>query len=394
MKISVVLHSLSYVISLCGSMVVQKVFNYFYGYNDYWLTVVLYSIFAPLNIVPFLYFAWNISLDRRIWIKFFIPAVIYALETILLSLTLNQMELGLYIIARTSYSIFNYFTYRYILHRQLNIYYYIGIGLLLLSYVFILLDYSTSGSTMGMIMFGLCLATGASTSFYNTLAEMQLTQVKENKLAYTLVNNVIFQMTAFTINLPIALPQIQPDPVMFTPSFVVLAILSALGFQVYSINKFFILNDADVNGSMIVSSLDLLRRIIINTVSYTALSEQITVLNMIGNGILVAASFSLFYSSNGKDAGARQTDTSDPSGEIELQESTDEVADCREQEIDLCQVVALDQAVGDVELGSADPTTEDLSSRREKKEEEETRRTWLRAVSTRTLHKFVSGRNI
>lgn len=301
MKLSVALHSLSYVITLCSSMVLIKVFNYFYGYNDYMFTVALYSIFAPLNFIPFLYTSWSTKLDSKIWRSFFIPAVLYSGENILLSFTLNNMELGLYIIARTSYSIFNYFSYRYILHRKLNNYYYIGVALLLLSYVFIMLDFSKHKSQTGMVMFCLCIATGGSTSIYNTLAELQLSRIKEDKMAYTLCNNVIFQMTAFCINLPIALPQIQS--MMYQPSFIVLTILAALGFQVYSTNKFFILNDPDVNGSMIISSLDLLRRIIINTVSYTALKEPITLYNMIGNGLLLVASVSLFISSNGKTAG-------------------------------------------------------------------------------------------
>lgn len=88
-------------------------------------------------------------MDPKVWPTFFLPAMIYTAETLLLAFVLNNIELGLYIIARTSYSIFNWFSYRYIVKRTLNRYYYIGIVLLALSYVFVLLDFSSTGSTLG-----------------------------------------------------------------------------------------------------------------------------------------------------------------------------------------------------------------------------------------------------
>jgi hypothetical protein len=164
------------------------------------------------------------------------------------------------------------------------------------------MDYSSQKSIFGILMFCLCLATGLSTSIYNTMAEYQLSSLKENKLQYTLLNNAIFQMTSFTINVPLAVTELNKpkfaDKFRNNHIFVILSLISAFGFQLYSTNKFFILNDPNVNGSMIVSSLDLIRRIVLNTVSYTLLNEPITTYNMTGNGLLLLASASLFYSSN------------------------------------------------------------------------------------------------
>ncbi len=306
MKAGIVWHSISYVLTLCSSVVITKIFNYYYHYHDFYLTLILYSILAPLNALPFLIVHGKRKsfMQFNVYAYFFIPALLYAFETTLLSFTLNHMELGLYVIARTSYSIFNYVSYKYIMKRQLNKWYYVGVSLLLMSYAFIMMDYSAQNSRYGMIMFLLCLGTGLTTSIYNTLAELQLSKLSpENKLEYTLLNNVIFQMTSFVVNIPIGTVNLNyGNPLLSDWDFIVLSILSAIGLQAYSINKFFILNDPDVNGSMIVSSLDLVRRIVVNTVSYTVLHEPITLYNMISNVLLLLASAFLFYSSNNNES--------------------------------------------------------------------------------------------
>lgn len=156
MKLSVFLHAFSYVVTLCGGIVIQKIFNYYYGYNDFMFTTIQYSVFAPLNLLTYLYFGWHVKLDPKVWPKFFLPAMIYTAETLLLAFVLNNIELGLYIIARTSYSIFNWFSYRYIVKRTLNRYYYIGVTLLILSYVFVMLDFSSTGSTLGEHTYHTC----------------------------------------------------------------------------------------------------------------------------------------------------------------------------------------------------------------------------------------------
>ena len=315
MKPDIVLHSASYVLAMCSGMVITKVFNYYFDYNDYMYTLIMYAIFAPFNFLPFLYVSRGVSLDYKIYLPFFIPAIIYAVETILLSFTLNHMELGLYVIARTSYSIFNYVSYKYIMKRQLNKWYYVGVSLLLMSYAFIIIDFSSEQSYHNLLMFCICLSTGMTTSICNTLAELQLSTLKEHKLQYTLLNNAIFQMTSFTVNIPLGMAELNRPKFInkfrHNSIFVLLSVITACSFQLYSTNKFFILNDPNVNGSMIVSSLDLLRRIVLNTVSYTLLNEPITAYNMTGNGLLLLASASLFYSSN-SNSGVPTTKSNHP----------------------------------------------------------------------------------
>lgn len=157
-------------------------------------------------------------------------------------------------------------------------------------------------------MFIICLATGLSTSVYNTLGELQLSSIKEDKLPYTVLNNAIFQMTAFVVNVPIGLAGIQDNSLFGQWDFVLLAALTGFGFQAYSFHKFFILNDPDVDGSMIISSLDLIRRILVNILSYTVLREEITTFNLVSNILLLFASGFLFYSSNRGQLSSSGTD--------------------------------------------------------------------------------------
>ncbi len=172
-----------------------------------------------------------------------------------------------------------------------------------MSYAFIIIDFSSEQSFHNLLMFCICLSTGMTTSICNTLAELQLSTLKEHKLQYTMLNNGIFQMTSFVINIPIGFNLLKEadlrQHLMFSkPSFIILSVAAALGFQLYSTSKFFILNDPDVNGSMIISSLDLLRMLFISITSYTLLDEAMTTFNMVGNGLLFAASIVIYMSSS------------------------------------------------------------------------------------------------
>jgi hypothetical protein len=247
----------------------------------------------------------TIQFDFNIYIYFIIPAVIYSIECIAVAFVLNNMNLALYVIARTSTSIFNYFSYRYILNRELNMYYYLGIALLCISYIFIILEFGSEQSLYGMLMFVVGLGTGLTTSLYNTIGELQLTNKKITprlKLPYTMLNNFIFQMTAITLDLPVGLALIDLAEVFrqlqTSRTFVIITIIAAIGYQINTFHKFFILNDPTINSSMVISTLDLVRRISTNIASYTLLGEHYTIYGIWGNVFLILASISLFASSN------------------------------------------------------------------------------------------------
>ena len=282
-NLSLLINSFLFVFTLSEYLICIKYINYQYNYKNAWFNILLNCIFTPFYLL-FLFKQVHREKVKTFFNKdnikyLFYPiinGVIYTVETALLFFAINNLTLSYYTLLRTGFIIFNIPFFKYLLNKKITNIYMASCFLLVVSYVLIIynyIKYNNQDNNLLILNTGIILLTCFMNSTYNNLIEYSM-----KKNIFTSVDyQIIFQITYFIL---IIIPSIyytilNPPPISALPIF--LYFLIGSGLQLYMYNKINILNTKNdyLPANILLSGLDLLRRIIQLLFSFLLFNETL-----------------------------------------------------------------------------------------------------------------------
>jgi hypothetical protein len=208
------------------------------------------------------------------------------------------MTLSYYTLLRSGFIIFNLPYFKYLLHKEITNIYLVSCLLLVISHSIIITNYLyTATNTIGveeiinntLIIYLSCFINAT----YNNLIEYSVKKYNISNIDY----QIFFQIVYFFI---IIIPSIHytiTDPPPINSLTLVLYFLIAFGLQMYMYNKIYILNNKNdiVPANILMSSLDLLRRIIQLLFSFLFFNDHFDIYVIISLIFLGISSLLLLY---------------------------------------------------------------------------------------------------
>jgi len=270
-NLSLIINSFLFVFTLSEYLICIKYINYQYDYKNAWFNISLNCVFTPF----YLLFLTKKVHRERVKIIFrkeniknlcypIFNGVIYTVETALLFYAINNLTLSYYTLLRTGFIIFNIPFFKYLLNKKITNIYLFSCLFLIISYIIVIYNYIIQNSydDNKLLIFntGIIFLTCFMNSTYNNLIEYSM-----KKNLFTSVDyQIIFQITYFIL---IIIPSIyytvlNPPPINALTIF--LYFLIGIGLQLYMYNKINILNTKNdyLPANILLSGLDLIRRII------------------------------------------------------------------------------------------------------------------------------------
>jgi len=280
MSVNILLHSLFYIGTNMFLTIGEKINDIYYQYDNYWIIMFYVYILFPMNIFIFCFkysfqdlivFAKDYNLIKRMSIY----SIINTIETILLYWALIYMPLSIYIIGRTLNAYFNVPFSLWYLNKKVSLLYYIGLFVLIGCYILLGINYNKySINTYSIIATAIVLCSGFTTSLCSNLIEKHLSEFTYDKLKVQLFCQIMNNIYGFIILLPLSIVFCVKND-LFVSALVpnIIYLFVSLSYQLCFLFKIFILGYQNYGGSQIVSSLDLIRRVLTNIVSYCVLNE-------------------------------------------------------------------------------------------------------------------------
>lgn len=290
-----VLNSLLFVATLTEYLICMKYINLEYDYKNEWFNVLLSLVFTPFYSCFFIHkFSWSkiksytTRENRHLLLYPVGTGILYTVETVTVFFALNTITLSYYTILRSGFIIFNIPWFKYLLKKPITRLYIASCASLvvaqLVSTVQYVSKYSSSGSNSSsssgsnsnnviqnaIIVMISCFLNAT----YNNLIEysMALYGAQMQNIDF----QIIFQFTYFVMAAPFAVfYTIQHTPPV-TASTMTMYFFIAFGLQLYMFNKIYILNSSKhsaIPANILLSGLDLLRRVIQLTYSFVCFKE-------------------------------------------------------------------------------------------------------------------------
>jgi drug/metabolite transporter (DMT)-like permease len=306
MNLGLLINSIFFVFTLSEYLICMKYINYEYNYKNAWFNILLSISLTPIYFA-LLYKKENREVvknyckhENRIKLLFpFITGVLYTIETVLLFYAINTMTLSYYTILRSGFILFNIPYFKYLLHKKITNIYLLGTLFLVISHSIIIANYLYNATnrigTEGegeeevkdiinntIIIYVTCFINAT----YNNLIEYSIKKYNISNIDY----QIFFQIVYFFI---IIIPSIHytiNDKPPINSLTIFIYFLIAFGLQLYMYNKIYILNNKNdvIPANILMSSLDLLRRIIQLLFSFLFFNEHFdlyVVLSLIFLGI-------------------------------------------------------------------------------------------------------------
>ena len=260
-----------------------------YDYKNEWFSVLLTLVFTPFYGCLFIRnLSWErakayFAPERRRVLKYPVfTGVLYTVETVFVFYALNTVTLSYYTILRSGFIIFNIPWFKFLLKKPVTRLYYASCAALVVSHGFAtgqyILQYDGGGGGGGgggtvvrntVIIFVSCFLNSA----YNNIIEHAM------KLHGDTMSNidfqVLFQVTFFALAAPLAvIYTVRHTPPVNVESMTMYFFI-AFGLQLYMFNKIYILNTSQtvIPANILLSGLDLIRRIIQLTYSFVCFKE-------------------------------------------------------------------------------------------------------------------------
>lgn len=295
MNFGLLLNCIFFVLTLSEYLICMKYINYEYNYKNAWFNILLSIILTPLYFV-LLFKKENrnkvidyCKRENRIKLFFpFITGVLYSIETVLVFYALSTMTLSYYTTLRSGFIFFNIPYFKYLLHKKITNIYLISCYLLVISHGIIIANYvyiATEGTfgttttttttitlheliTNTIIIYITCFLNAT----YNNIIEYSIKKYNISNIDYQIFFQIIYLF--IIIGPSIYYTVIDPPPINQSTLF--LYFLIAFGLQLYMYNKIYILNNKneELPANILMSSLDLLRRIIQLLFSFLFFNEQ------------------------------------------------------------------------------------------------------------------------
>jgi drug/metabolite transporter (DMT)-like permease len=280
-NLSLLINSFLFVFTLSEYLICIKYINYQYNYKNAWFNILLNCIFTPF----YLLFLFNEVHREKVKMFFkkdniknlFYPifnGILYTIETALIFYAINNLTLSYYTILRTGFIIFNIPFFKYLLNKKITNIYLVSCFFLVISYVLIIfnyLNYNNQDNNLLILNTVIIFLTCFINSTYNNLIEYSIKKNVFTSVEY----QIIFQITYFIL---IIIPSIyytilNPPPISILSIVIYFFICS--GLQLYMYNKINILNTKNdyLPANILLSGLDLLRRIIQLFISFLFFNE-------------------------------------------------------------------------------------------------------------------------
>jgi len=301
MNILLLLNCFLFVITLSEYLICMKYINYEYDYKNAWFNILLSVSLTPSYFILLIKDVNRNKLreyakpENRIQLFYpFATGFLYTIETIMLFYALNTLTLSYYTILRSGFILFNIPFFKYLLHKKITAIYLSSCVLLVISHVIIITNYANTQPSASLpmntvLIFVSCFLNAT----YNNVIEYSVKKYKIPNIDF----QIFFQITYFLFIIgPSIYYTVQDLPPIDGLTMVLYAMI-ALGLQMYMYNKIYILNNRNdfIPANILLSSLDLLRRIIQLLFSFLFFDDQFDRYVVISLLFLAGSSFLLLY---------------------------------------------------------------------------------------------------
>lgn len=302
-----VLNSLLFVATLTEYLICMKYVNLEYDYKNEWFNVLLSLIFTPFYSCFFINkFSWTkikfyTSREmRHVLVYPVATGILYTIETVTVFFALNTITLSYYTILRSGFIIFNIPWFKYLLKKPVTRIYIASCISLIIAQIISTVQYVSeySSSPMGKNVIQNAIIVMIScflNSTYNNIIEysMALYGAQLQNIDF----QIIFQCTYFIIAVPFAIFYTIKHVPPVTATTLTMYFFIAFGLQLYMFNKIYILNNkhSTIPANILLSGLDLLRRVIQLTYSFVCFNEPFDAVIGISLGFLALSACLLLY---------------------------------------------------------------------------------------------------
>ncbi len=301
MNILLLLNCFLFVITLSEYLICMKYINYEYEYKNAWFNILLSVSLTPSYFILLIKDVNRNKLreyakpENRIQLFYpFATGLLYTIETIMLFYALNTLTLSYYTILRSGFILFNIPFFKYLLHKKITAIYLSSCVLLVISHVIIIMNYANTQPSSSLpintlIIFISCFLNAT----YNNIIEYSVKKYKIPNIDF----QIFFQITYFLFIIgPSIYYTVQDLPPVDGLTMVLYALI-ALGLQMYMYNKIYILNNRNdfIPANILLSSLDLLRRIIQLLFSFLFFDDQFDSYVVLSLFFFAVSSFMLLY---------------------------------------------------------------------------------------------------
>ena len=296
------LHCFLFVSTLSEYLIYIKYINNVYNYKNEWFNILLSIFFTPFYSLLFIkdinrqkINTYLLSENRH---KLLFPVgtgILYTIETILVFYSLNTITLSYYTILRSGFILFNIPWFKFLLYKKITNIYILGCFFLITSHTIIIINYLKSYPDDSNIAQNtiIIIASCFINSSYNNIIEYSVKKYKIPNIDF----QIIFQITYFILIIIAAIYYtIQNLPPINTQTIIIYFFI-AFGLQMYMFNKIFILNNRNdfIPANILLSSLDLLRRIIQLIFSFLFFNEPFDISIVLSLICLGISSLLLLY---------------------------------------------------------------------------------------------------
>jgi drug/metabolite transporter (DMT)-like permease len=281
MNYLLLLHCFLFVVTLSEYLICMKYINNAYNYKNEW-----FNIFLSVFFTPFYCFLFINDINRKKLRSYFLPenrnkllfpigtGILYTIETILLFYALNTITLSYYTVLRSGFILFNIPWFKFLLYKKITNIYLVSCCFLIGSHVLIISNYLSNNPndpnvSKNTIIILLSCFINAS---YNNIIEYSVKKYRIPNIDF----QIIFQITYFILIIVSSIYYTIQNLPPIDGQAIFIYFLIALGLQMYMFNKIYILNNRNdyIPANLLLSSLDLLRRIIQLVFSFLFFNEQ------------------------------------------------------------------------------------------------------------------------
>jgi drug/metabolite transporter (DMT)-like permease len=247
----------------------MKYVNNSYNYKNEWFNMLLSVFFTP-----FYCFLFINDINRKKLKAYFLPenrskllfpvgtGILYTIETILLFYALNTITLSYYTVLRSGFIIFNIPWFKFLLYKKITNIYLASCVFLIGSHALIISNYLSNNPDDPNVLRNtiIIIVSCFINSSYNNIIEYSVKKYRIPNIDF----QIIFQVTYFVLIIIGSIYYTIQNLPPIDGKTIFLYFLIALGLQMYMFNKIYILNNHNdyIPANILLSSLDLLRRII------------------------------------------------------------------------------------------------------------------------------------
>jgi drug/metabolite transporter (DMT)-like permease len=302
MNFLLLLHCFLFVITLSEYLICMKYINNAYNYKNEWFNMLLSVFFTPFYCFLFIndinrkklktYF----SHENREKLLFPIgTGILYTIETFLLFYALNTITLSYYTVLRSGFILFNIPWFKFLLYKKITNIYLINCAFLIVSHILIINNYLSNNPDDPNVMKNTIIIIFSCfiNASYNNIIEFSVKKYRIPNIDF----QIIFQITYFALIIIGSIYYTIQNLPPIDAKTIFIYFLIALGLQMYMFNKIYILNNRNdyIPANILMSSLDLLRRIIQLIFSFLFFNEPFNISIILSLICLGISSLLLLY---------------------------------------------------------------------------------------------------